>query len=492
MPHKYGRPAKEGVADMATQGSKIAKALAFVKKSGARDVNLKFVDLVGRWHQVMIPVTNFTAEIFRRGVAFDGSSVPGYTGLESGDLGLIPDPTTCFVEEVAGPRSVSLICYVVEADSKRPFSRDPRLVAAKAERFLVASGIADEAYFMPELEFNLFDEVKLVGLPAATGYTIKSLEAGMEPECSGKIYPWISGKGYHAVPPLDRCSSLRSAMVEEIQRAGIDVKYSHHESGSAGQCEIEVRSATLLAAADHIVTGKYLIKNVAMKHGIVATFIPKPLFGQPGNGMHFHQNLAKQGRNIFFKKGGYGNLSKEALYYIGGLLKHGRALLGLTCPSTNSYKRLVPGYEAPVCFTYAIANRSAAVRIPKGSAVEQDARVEFRPSDATSNPYLATAAMLMAGLDGIRNRIDPEKAGFGPFDQDAFKVTDLKAKGIMAVPFDLHEALEALRSDHQFLLEGGVFTEDLIRTWIDLKYNLEIYPVSLHPHPYEIELYLDC
>jgi len=477
---------------MATQGGKIAKALAFVKKSETRDVNLKFVDLVGRWHQVMLPVTNFTAEIFRRGVAFDGSSVPGYTRLESGDLGLIPDPGACFAEEVAGLRSVSFICHVVEADSKRPFSRDPRLVAATAERFLVATGVADEAYFMPELEFNLFDEVRILGLPAATGYTVKSLEAGLELESTDKAYPWISGKGYHAVPPLDRYHSLRSEMVAEMQRAGIDVKYAHHESGPAGQCEIEVRSTRLLAAADQIVTAKYLIKNLAVKHGVVATFIPKPLFGHPGNGMHFHQNLVKRGRNIFFKKGGYGNLSQEALYYIGGLLKHGRALLALTCPSTNSYKRLVPGFEAPVCFTYSIANRSAAVRIPKGIAVEKDARVEFRPSDATSNPYLATAAMLMAGLDGIRNRIDPEKQGFGPFDHDAFKVKDLKAQGIMAVPFDLHEALEALRADHRFLLEGGVFTEDLIATWIDLKYRLEIYPVRLHPHPYEIDLYLDC
>jgi glutamine synthetase len=477
---------------MATQAGRITKALALVKKSGAQDVNLKFVDLVGRWHQVVLPVTNFTTETFRRGVAFDGSSVPGYTRLESGDLSLIPDPTTYFVEEVAGQRSVSFVCYVVEADSKRPFSRDPRLVASKAERFLKESGIADEAYFMPELEFNLFDEVKILGLPAATGYTIKSLEAGLECDSTNKTYPWISGKGYHAVPPLDRFPELRSEMVAEIQRAGIEVKYAHHESGSAGQCEIEVRAATLLAAADNIVTAKYIIKNLANRHGVVATFIPKPLFGQPGNGMHFHQHLAKSGRNIFFKKGGYGNLSKEALYYVGGLLKHGRALLALTCPSTNSYKRLVPGFEAPVCFTYSIANRSAAVRIPKGIGVEKDARVEFRPSDGSSNPYLAVSAMLMAGLDGIRSKIDPEKEGFGPFDQDAFKVTDLKAKGIMAVPFSLHESLEALDKDHKFLLEGGVFSKDLIATWIDLKYKLEIYPMSLHPHPYEIDLYLDC
>lgn len=477
---------------MAKKGSKIEKALAFVRKSGARDVNLKFVDLIGRWHQVTLPVTNFTAETFGRGVAFDGSSVPGFTRLESGDLSLIPDPSTHFVEDASGSRSVNFICNAMESDTKRPFARDPRLVASKAERFLVETGIADQALFMPELEFNLFDEVKILGLPAITGYTVKSLEAGAEPECASKTYPWISGKGYHAVPPLDRYAWLRSMMVAEMQRAGIDVKYAHHEGGSAGQCEIEVRSTSLMLAADHILTAKYLIKNLAARHGLVATFIPKPLFGQPGNGMHFHQHLVKNGRNIFFKKGGYGHLSKEALYYIGGLLKHGRALLALTCPSTNSYKRLVPGFEAPICFTYSIANRSAAVRIPKGIGVEADARVEFRPSDATANAYLSIAAMLMAGIDGIRHKIDPEKEGFGPFDMDVFKVTDLKAKGIMAVPFALDEALEALDEDHKFLIEGGVFAEDLIKIWIDLKYRLEIYPVRQHPHPYEIELYLDC
>jgi glutamine synthetase len=477
---------------MATRSTMVGKALAFVKKAGVTDVNLKFVDLPGRWHQVMVPASNFSEEIFARGVAFDGSSVPGFTRLESGDLGLVPDPGSHFIEEVGGTKAASFICYVVEADTKRPFARDPRLVAMKAEQFLVKTGIADEAFFMPELEFNVFDEVKILGAPAITGYTVKSLSAGLEPTSGGKSYPWISGKGYHAVPPLDRYAWLRSMMVAEMLRAGIHVKYAHHESGSAGQCEIEARPATLLQAGDHIITAKYLIKNLAARHGLVATFIPKPLFGQPGNGMHFHQHLVKNGRNVFFKKSGYGSLSREALYYIGGLLKHGRALLALTCPSTNSYKRLVPGYEAPVCFTYSIANRSAAVRIPKGIGVERDARVEFRPSDATSNPYLATAAMLMAGLDGIRRKIDPEKAGFGPFDLNAFKVTDLQAKGIEAVPFNLHEALEALRADHNFLLEGDVFTKDLIDTWIDIKYRLEIYPVRQHPHPYEIELYLDC
>jgi glutamine synthetase len=277
-----------------------------------------------------------------------------------------------------------------------------------------------------------------------------------------------------------------------MEEAGIAVKYSHHEVGSAGQCEIEVRPDTLRRTADHIMTGKYIIKNVAAEDGLIATFIPKPLYSQPGNGMHFHQHLVKNRKYIFYKKGGYGNLSKTALYYVGGLLKHGRALLALACASTNSYKRLVPGFEAPTCFVFAVGNRSAAVRIPKDINSAERARVEFRPSDGTANCYLSTAAMLMAGLDGIKRKIDPEKEGFGPLDKDIFTLQDVETKGLQPVPFSLAEALEALKADHRFLLEGGVFTEDLIQTWIDLKYATEVKEVMRRPHPYEVELYLDC
>jgi glutamine synthetase len=469
---------------------RITELLASIKRSGVRDVYLKFIDLTGRWHQVAIPVSNFSREIFTKGVSFDGSSVPGFTRQESGDLALIPDAGTGFMEEGGG---LSLICDCIEADSKRPFARDPRRVADRAEGFLARSGVADRAMFMPELEFNLFDQVDLLGLPAVTGYSVTSFEAGIDPAFPGKTSPWLGPKrGYHAVPPGDRFVALRSAMVHGMEEAGIGVKYAHHEVGSAGQCEIEVRPAPLKRTADQIMVGKYIIKNTAAMHDLVATFIPKPLFGQPGNGMHFHQHLIKGGKNIFYSKSGYGGLSKLALNYVGGLLKHGRALLALTCPSTNSYKRLVPGFEAPTCFVFAIGNRTAAVRIPKDISTRERARIEFRPSDASSNCYLATAAMLMAGLDGILNKIDPEKEGFGPFDVDVFKVEDLAGRGIAPVPYSLEEALEALRADHDFLLEGDVFTEDLIRTWIDLKYDLEVNPVRRHPHPYEMELYLDC
>lgn len=477
---------------MARKPDDIKKTVSLIKKSDAKYANLKFIDLIGRWHQVTLPASNFDVHTFSRGVAFDGSSVPGFTRLESGDLRLIPDPGAYFFEEPGGVPAVSFICNCVEADTKRSFGRDPRLVAAKAERYLVKTGIADIAFFMPELEFNMFDEVKVIGVPTATGYTVRSAEAGLEPEGTAKTFPWIGQKaGYHALPPSDRYLWLRSRMVTLLEEAGIPVKYSHHEVGSAGQCEIEVHPGTPLQTADQIMVAKYTIKNLAAAHSMVATFLPKPLFGQPGNGMHFHQHLVKNARNIFFKRGGYGNLSNLALYYIGGLLRHGRALLALTCPSTNSYRRLVPGFEAPIAFVFAIGNRSAAVRIPKGISVAEEARIEFRPSDASGNPYLSIAAMLMAGIDGVRRKIDPAKEGFGPFESDVFKMADLERKGITPVPSMLEEALEALRDDNRFLLEGGVFTEDLVETWIDLKYT-EARDIKRHPHPYEIEIYLDC
>jgi glutamine synthetase len=477
---------------MVMKASSIKKVIAFVKKLAASYVNLKFVDLVGRWHQVTLPVSNFGPRTFSMGVAFDGSSVPGFTRLESGDLRLIPDPDAYFLEDMEGIQAVSLICNCVEADTMRPFARDPRLVAEKAERFLVTTGIADRAFFMPELEFNLFDDIEVFGLPAVTGYSVASQEAGIEPGGDAKIHPWLAHKaGYHAVPPGDRFWALRTLMVQEMENAGIPVKYCHHEVGSAGQCEIEVRPSTVKRTADDIMIGKYLIKTLASRHGAVATFLPKPLFGQPGNGMHFHQHLAKRGKNLFFKKGGYGNLSKLALSYVGGLLMHGRALLALTCASTNSYRRLVPGFEAPTCFVFAVGNRSAAVRIPKGISTSREARIEFRPSDSSGNSYLGVAAMLMAGIDGIRRRIDPTKQGFGPYDLDVFGIADLAGKGITPVPLSLEEALESLRCDNEFLLEGGVFTEDLIETWIELKRD-EARVVGRHPHPIEIELYLDC
>ncbi len=477
---------------MARRANAIKRAIDAIKRSHAGYVNLRFADLIGRWHQVTVPISNFGPHTFDRGVAFDGSSVAGFTRLESGDLRLIPDPETYFIEEGDSTRSASFICNCVEVDTGKPFSRDPRLVVEKAERFLVTTGIADKAFFMPELEFNLLDDVEVLGLPHATGYAITSGEAGLVPSSYSRHFPWLIDKaGYHAMPPGDKFWALRCSMVSAMEQAGIPVKYSHHEVGSAGQCEIEIRPNTPRLTGDHILIAKYLIKIAAAREGVVATFIPKPLHGQPGNGMHFHQHLIKRGRNIFFRKGGYGNLSKIALNYIGGLLRHGRSLLAFTCASTNSYRRLVPGFEAPTCFVYGVGNRSAAVRIPKGLALAREARVEFRPSDASGNPYLSMAAMLLAGIDGIIQGIDPEEEGFGPYDLNVFGLNDMESRGIQPVPFSLQEALEALREDHEFLLRRDVFTRDLIETWIDIK-TKEVREISRHPHPIEIQLYLDC
>ncbi|MGQ9603189.1 MAG: type I glutamate--ammonia ligase [bacterium] len=477
---------------MPKKSNLVQKTIASVRSAGAEYVNLRFVDLLGRARQVTLPISNFGERVFDVGVAFDGSSVAGFTTLESGDLRLVPDPNSFFFETIDGRHCATFMSNCVEADAGKRFSKDPRFVVEKAEAFLRKTGIADEAYFMPELEFNLFDRVEVFGLPSVTGYSIESKEAGVGFDKNRKFYPWVTEKcGYHAVPPNDSFWGLRAEIVRGMELAGIAVKYCHHEGGTGGQCEIEIRPNTPLKISDSVVIGKYLVKSIASSHGVVATFLPKPLFGQPGNGMHFHQYLSKRGRNIFYRSGGYGNLSEEALAYIGGLLKHGRALVALTCASTNSYRRLVPGFEAPTCLVYAVGNRSAAVRIPKSIDRSKETRIEFRPSDATGNPYLSIAAMLMAGIDGIRKGIDPQREGFGPFDQDVYSIKDLEKHGISPLAETLEEALEALALDHEFLLEGDVFTRDLIEAWISLK-GEEARRIRSHPHPYEIDLYLDC
>ena len=478
---------------MARKSDAVAGALARIKKEKVDCVNFRFTDLMGSWHQVTLPVSNVGAGTFRDGVGFDGSSVKGFTQLKSGDLALMPDPRSSYLDEFGGVRSMTFICYIAEADTKAPFGRDPRHVSEKALACLKKTGIADRVLLIPELEFNLFDSVTLIGPPHGHGYFVESMEAGFGPETIEAELPHIGTRsGYHTVPPVDTFMKVRARMVEEIERAGIPVKYSHHEVGSAGQCEIELKWVDFAQGGDHVMLARYIIKNVAAEHGLVATFIPKILREQPGNGLHVHQCMYKSGSNIFYRKGGYGNLSKIGLNYIGGILRHGKALLALACPSTNSYRRLVPGYEAPTCFFFSIGNRSAAIRIPMDITRPEHARIEYRPADATSNIYLSLSAVLMAGLDGIRNGIDPVKAGYGPLDVDITDLEEIEARGIDPVPYSLPEALEALKADHDFLLEGDVFTEDIISAWIDAKYRNEIRPISMLPHPHEIELYLDC
>lgn len=478
---------------MARKSDAVAKALTEIKKTKVDGVNFRFTDLMGSWHQVTLPPGNVNAGTFRNGVGFDGSSVKGFTHMKSGDLSLIPDPGSFFLDEFGGVRNMTFICHIAEANTKAYFGRDPRHVSEKALAYLKKTGIADQVLLIPELEFNLFDSVTLIGPPHGHGYFVESMEGGFGPDTIEKELPHIGTRsGYHTVPPVDTFMKVRAIMVEQIERVGIPVKYSHHEVGSAGQCEIELKWVDFAQAGDHIMLARYIIKNVAAEHGLVATFIPKILREQPGNGLHLHQCLRKRGRNVFYRKGGYGNLSKIGLNYIAGILKHGKALLALACGSTNSYRRLVPGFEAPTCFFFSIGNRSAAIRIPMDITQPEHARIEYRPSDATSNIYLSLSAVLMAGIDGIRNDIDPVKAGYGPLDVDITDLAEIEARGIDPVPYSLPEALEALRADHGFLLEGGVFTEDIIAAWIDAKYKNDVRPISRLPHPHEIELYLDC
>jgi len=478
---------------MARKTDAVANALARIKKAKVDGVNFRFTDLMGTWHQVTVPVSNVNAGTFKYGVGFDGSSVKGFTHMKSGDLSLIPDPDASYLDGFGGVNNMTFICYIAEANTKEYFRRDPRHICEKAFAYLKKSGIADQALLIPELEFNLFDSVTLIGPPHGHGYFVESTEAGIGPDTIEKELPHVGSRsGYHTVPPVDSFMKVRARMVEEIERAGIPVKYSHHEVGSAGQCEIELRWVDFALCGDHVMLARYIIKNVAAEHGLVATFIPKILRDQPGNGLHVHQCLWKGGKNLFFKKGGYGNISQLGLYYIGGILKHGKALMALACPSTNSYRRLVPGYEAPTCFFFSIGNRSAAIRIPMDITRPDIARIEYRPSDATANIYLSLSAMLMAGLDGIRNKIDPVKAGYGPLDVDITGLAEMEACGMEPVPYSLPEALEGLKSDHDFLLEGGVFSDDVIGAWIDAKYKSEVLPISRLPHPHEIELYLDC
>ncbi len=457
-------------------------------------VDLKFVDLFGRWHHVTLPTGSFDARTFERGVPFDGSGVAGFRRKEAGDMALIPDPATALLDPFWEIPTLSIICRVVEADTQDEFTRDPRVIAQRAVRYMKQLGIATRSLWMAELEFYVFSQVAYANDVNHAFYQIDSEEADWntasgEENQMGHNIPHKGG--YHAIPPLDRLSGLRAEMSRMIEQAGMPVRYHHHEVGGPGQCEIELTRQPLLKTADGIMWAKYVIKRLAVRKNRSATFMPKPLYDEAGSGMHFHQNLMKGNRNLFFDRNGPHGLSDTALHYIGGQLKHGRALLALTNPSTNSYKRLVPGFEAPTLLFYGVANRSAAIRIPKYANEAAEQRIEYRPSDATANVYLSMAAMLMAGLDGIRKRIDPRKRGWGPIDEDIKSLSKAKLRKIVPVPTSLRESLQALEEDHRFLTEGGVFPEDFFPVWIDRKIRHEADAIRNRPHPYEMSLYFD-
>jgi glutamine synthetase len=468
----------------------IEQAQEFIKENEIQAVDLKYCDLLGRWHHITIPTSRFDQDLMSRGIGFDGSSV-GLKSVKAGDMVVVPDLSTGFVDPFWETPVLSFIGKILTADTRETFENDPRNIANNAEAFLRETGIATQSEWGPEFEFYVFDEVVYENLMHKAGYELFSYEADWSStsETRGATIP-LHG-GYHVAPPKDRFHNLRNEIVAHLEKIGVPVKYHHHEVGSAGQMEIETSMMGMQQSGDAILMIKYVTKMAAQGNNKAATFMPKPLYGEAGSGMHFHQKLLKDGDNLFYDPEGYACLSKTAQYYIGGLLHHGAAVLAFTNPSTNSYRRLVPGFEAPVNAFYSLGNRSAAIRIPKYALSPASARMEFRPPDATCNPYLALAAMLMAGVDGIRNQIDPSESGYGPIDADIFSWTEEQRAGITPLPTSLEAAMQALEEDHQFLLEGHVFTEELIQTWIDYKRSGEADEVRTRPHPFEMSLYFD-
>jgi glutamine synthetase len=428
-------------------------------------------------------------QFFIDGQLFDGSSIRGFASIHESDMQLIPDVTTAYLDAFRVEKTLNMVFDIYNPRSGEIYGRDPRQVAKKAQAYLSTTGIADTAFFAPEAEFFIFDDVRYEVKANTAYHFIDSSEAawnsGRE-EAGGNLANKTPYKGgYFPVSPVDQHADIRDQIVLELEAAGLSVERSHHEVGTAGQGEINYRFDTLLRAGDDILKFKYIVKNVAHSFGKTATFMPKPLFGDNGSGMHVHQSLWKDGKPLFYDESGYGGLSDIARWYIGGILKHAPSLLAFTNPSVNSYHRLVPGFEAPVNLVYSAGNRSAAIRIPMTGTNPKAKRIEFRAPDAASNPYLAFAAMLMAGLDGIKNRIEPHE----PVDKDLYELPPEEAKLIPQVPGTLEEVLKALEADHDYLLEGDVFTKDLIETWISYKREKEIAPLALRPHPYEFELY---
>ncbi len=476
---------------------KIKEIKSLVKSKKIKYVDYKFIDVPGIWQHKTHPISELEDDIFVSGSGFDGSSIRGFQGIEESDMLLVPDPETYFIDPFITEPTISLICDVKDPRGMKNYAKDPRNIAKTAEKYLASTGIADTAFFGPELEFFIFDDVQYDVLTPykGTGYSINSNEGiwnsndNSKPNMGHRVR---FKEGYFPVPPTDSQVNIRNEMVGTMNDVGIYVELHHHEVATAGQAEIDMRFDSLVNMADKVMKYKYVVKNVAAKNGKTATFMPKPLFGDNGSGMHVHQSLWKGGKPLFFDKNGYGLLSKTALYYIGGLLSHADALMAFCAPSTNSYKRLVPGYEAPVNLVFSQRNRSAAVRIPMYNENPKSKRIEFRPPDGTSNPYLAFSAMLMAGIDGIKNKIDPVAEGFGPMDKNIYHLSDADKAKIKSVPGSLGESLAALEKDHKFLTKGDVFSDSFIHEWIDYKQTMEIDPVRIRTHPYELYLYYDA
>lgn len=453
-------------------------------------VDFRFIDMPGTWQHFTIPAHVLTEETFEDGIGFDGSSIRGFQEIHESDMLLIPDATSAFIDVVFEVPTIVILCDVYDPVTRQPYNRDPRFVARKAEAYLQQTGLANISYWGPEPEFFLFNDVRYGSSINSMFYYIDSVEgwwnsgSDLKPNLGGQINP---KRGYFPVPPTDTQQDLRSKIVLALEKVGVEIELHHHEVATAGQAEIDMRFDTLVRMADKVMTYKYIVKNVARLNGMTATFMPKPLFGDNGSGMHVHTSLWTNEKNMFYDEAGYAQLSDMAKYYVGGLLKHSSALLALAAPTTNSYRRLVPGYEAPVNLAYSQRNRSAICRIPVYSKSPKAKRIEFRAPDPACNPYLCFAALLMAGLDGIQNRIDPGE----PVDKDLYELPYEEAKKIKQVPGSLGDVLDALEQDYEFLLKGDVFTKDLLDAYIKYKRQTELDPIRMRPHPYEFTLYYD-
>jgi glutamine synthetase len=466
----------------------VREVLEFAKKQKVQVVDLKFVDLIGTWQHFSVPVSELTEGLFKDGSGLDGSSIRGWKAINNSDMLLVPDPDTACLDPFCAVPTLSLVGNVVDPITRETYDRDPRFIAQKAEKYLQSTKIGDISYWGPEAEFFIFDHARYDQTSHSGYYVIDSDEGVWN---SGQEGVNLGGKirhkeGYFPVAPTDTQQDIRSEMILEMERVGIAIEKHHHEVATAGQAEIDIRFDSLVKTADKMLMYKYIVKNVARRHGKTVTFMPKPLFGDNGSGMHTHQSIWKDSKPLFAGKE-YAGVSQMCLYYIGGILKHAPALAALTNPSTNSYKRLTPGFEAPVLLAYSSRNRSAGIRIPMYSPSPKAKRIEVRFPDPSANPYLAFAAMLMAGLDGIENKIDPGE----PAEKDLYDLEPKEAAKIRTMPGSLDEALTHLEKDHQFLLKGGVFSEDLIEAWIGYKRAKEVDTMRLRPHPYEFFLYYD-
>ncbi|MBM4265488.1 MAG: type I glutamate--ammonia ligase [Deltaproteobacteria bacterium] len=466
-------------------------ALEYAKKNNAVACDIKFMDFLGTWQHFTIPMSEYDEALFEEGSGFDGSSIRGWQAIDASDMLVVPDPKTARMDPFCEEPTVSLIGNIIDPITKEEYSRDPRNIAMKAEAYLKTTGIGDVAYFGPEPEFFVFDDVRYSISQQHSFFHIDSREAGWnsgrEEEFGNLGYKVRNKEGYFPVPPTDTMQDLRTEMVRLMEQVGIRVEKHHHEVATAGQAEIDMRFLPLVEMADSLKWFKYIVKNVARKHGMTATFMPKPLFGDNGTGMHTHQSIWKDGKPLFAGDG-YAGMSQLAMHYIGGILKHAPALAAFTNPTLNSYRRLVPGFEAPVNLAYSSRNRSAAVRIPMYSPSPKAKRIEVRFPDPACNGYIAFAAMLMAGLDGIQKKMDPKQ----PLDKDIYSLSPEELKDVPSMPGSLEAALDNLAKDHEFLLQGDVFTKDVVETWIEYKTTNEVDQMRLRPHPYEFQLYFDA